>query len=131
MNLFEKKKKIAYLMKNEDKSIAFYKPEKSLKSYPVWESFNIVVINNVRQEMVCCEKCKQLLAYRARDGTPSLAKHQRSCQTTDDASDTDNRSVKDLVKQTQVTEYCSSKTSHSVPIIIREKVKIACTEFTA
>ncbi|CAF5218289.1 unnamed protein product [Rotaria magnacalcarata] len=39
--------------------------------------------------------------------------------------------VKDLVKQTQVTEYYSSKKSHSVPKIIREKVKIACTEFTA
>ncbi|CAF4814197.1 unnamed protein product, partial [Rotaria socialis] len=47
------------------------------------------------------------------------------------ASDTDNTSAKDLVKQTQVTEYYSSKKSHSVPKIIREKVKIACTEFTA
>ncbi|CAF3656976.1 unnamed protein product [Rotaria socialis] len=109
----------------------FTNRKKSLKSSPVWESFNIVVINNVRQKMVCCEKCKQLLAYRSRDGTASLAKHKRSWQATDHASDTDNTSAKDLVKQTQVTEYYSSKKSHSVPKIIREKVKIACTEFTA
>ncbi|CAF5222192.1 unnamed protein product, partial [Rotaria magnacalcarata] len=81
--------------------------------------------------MVCCKKCKQLLAYRSRDDTASLAKHKRSCQTTDHASDTDNTSVKHLVKQTQVAEYYSSKKSHSVPKKIREKVKIACTEFTA
>ncbi|CAF3751948.1 unnamed protein product, partial [Rotaria magnacalcarata] len=67
----------------------------------------------------------------SRDGTASLAKHKRPCQTTDHASDTDNTSVKHLVKQTQVAEYYSSKKSHSVPKTIREKVKIACTEFTA
>ncbi|CAF2985459.1 unnamed protein product [Rotaria socialis] len=55
--------------------------------------------------MMCCEKCKQLLAYTPRDGTASLAKHKRSCQTTD------HTSVKDSVKQTQVTEYYSSKKS--------------------
>ncbi|CAF1283129.1 unnamed protein product [Rotaria magnacalcarata] len=131
MNLFEKKKKLADLIKNEDKSITFYKPKKAPKSSLVWESFNIVVINNVRQEMVCCEKCKQLLAYRQKDGTASLAKHKRSCQTTDNDIDTDNNSTKNLAKQTQVTEYYSSKKSHIVPKIIREKVKTACTEFTA
>ncbi|CAF5179669.1 unnamed protein product [Rotaria magnacalcarata] len=40
--------------------------------------------------MVCCEKYKQLLAYRSRDGAASLAKHKCSCQTTDHAFDTDN-----------------------------------------
>jgi hypothetical protein len=125
MTILLKKNEIAKLMKNHDKSITFNKPKKTPKSSPVWEYFSIVVVDNVEQEMARCTKCEQLLTYRQKDGTTSLAKHQRSCQdpvTTTTSSSTD---------QTKVTEYYSLSKPIDIPKKIKEQVKMACTEFTA
>jgi DNA-directed RNA polymerase subunit M/transcription elongation factor TFIIS len=73
--------------------------------------------------MVSCDKCKHLLVYRQKDGTASLAKNQRSCQHDEITSSTD------LSNQTKVTEYYSSLRSHNISKNIKEKVKMACTEF--
>ncbi|CAF4487805.1 unnamed protein product [Rotaria sp. Silwood2] len=72
----------------------------------MWNYFNIVVVNDVKQDMVCCQKCKQLFIYRAKDGTAALVKHNRSCENV-----TTNSSM-NLINQAQ-------------------KVKIFCTEFIA
>jgi predicted nucleic acid-binding Zn ribbon protein len=120
MKLLPKKNELATLIKNHNTSITFLKPQKSLKSSPVWEYFSIVLVNNVKQDMVCCDKCKHLLVYRQKDGTASLAKHKRSCQVDEAASSTD------LSNQTKVTEYYSSLKSYEISKKIKEKVKIAC-----
>ncbi len=125
MNVLLKKNKVTELMKNHDKSVTFNKPKKTSKSSQMWEYFSIVMINNVEQELVCCDKCKCLLVYRQKDGTTSLAKHQRSCQgivTISNNGSTD---------QTKVTEYYSSSKPSDIPKTLKEKVKMACTEFTA
>jgi len=125
MNLLLNKNQIADMIKNHDKSIKFHKPKKSLKSSAVWESFSIVVVNDVQQEIACCDECKMLLIYRQKDGTNSLAKHKRSCQCGEINSTTSS------INQTKVTEFYSSSKTYNIPKKIKEKVKMACTEFIA
>jgi Hermes transposase DNA-binding domain len=120
-----KKNQLADLIKNNDKSIKFYKPKKSHKSSAVWEFFSVIVVNNVKQEMVCCDKCKLLLTYRCKDGTNSLAKHQRLCQRSETNSNIDS------INQTKLIEYYSSSKTYNVPKKTKEKVKMACTQFVA
>lgn len=125
MDLSQKKKHLADLIEKNDKSIKFYKPQKSSKSSAVWESFSVVVLNEVKQEMVCCDKCKFLLTYRCKDGTHSLAKHQRSCQRDE------TNSSKHSANQTKLSEYYLSSKTYDVPQKLKDKVKLACTEFVA
>ncbi|CAF2084050.1 unnamed protein product, partial [Rotaria magnacalcarata] len=125
MNIIEKKKQIVDLMEKNDESLSFHKPKQHSKSSLMWNYFKIVVINNVKQDMVCCDKCKQLFVYRSKDGTATLAKHNRSCES--DSADSNTK----LFNQTQVTEYYSSSKSHGIPKKFKEKVKLACTEFVA
>ncbi len=109
MNILLKKNEIAELIKHNDKLILFNKPKRTSKSSPMWKYFSIVAIDKVEQEMVCCNKCKHLLlvVYRQKDGTTSLAKHQRSCQVVVSMLNSES------TNQTKVTEYYSlSKPSH-------------------
>ncbi|CAF4085749.1 unnamed protein product [Rotaria sordida] len=125
MNQSLTKNDILRLIKQRDKSIVFRKPKKSSKSSPVWEHFCIIVVNDIEQGFVCCDHCKELLVYRQRDGTTSMAKHKRSCH----ASLTSSSSCSD--GQLTVTEYFISSKSSNVPKRIKDKIKLACTEFTA
>lgn len=125
MNISEKKKNLEKLIELDDKSISYWKPEENPKRSLVWESFSIVCINRVKQEVVSCDKCKKLLMYRQRDGTTSLAKHKRSCE--DDIISSTNNSC----NQTQVTEYFVSTNASNIPKNLKQRVKIACTEFVA
>ena len=124
MSLLEKKNKVANLIKMNDKSITFYKPKNSLNQSSVWECFNIIVLNNIQQELVCCVKCNQLLVYRQRHGTSSLVKHKRSCEKVNHCSNSN------LFHQ-QVTKYYSLSNLLRIPKIIKEKVKIGREEFAA
>ncbi|CAF4260461.1 unnamed protein product, partial [Rotaria sordida] len=125
MNQSLTKNDILRLIKQRDKSIVFRKPKKSSKSSPVWEHFCIIVVNDIEQGFVCCDHCKELLVYRQRDGTTSMAKHKRSCH----ASLTSSSSCSD--GQLSVTQYFTSSKSSNVPKGIKDKIKLACTEFTA
>ncbi len=89
----------------------------------MWEYFSIVMIDNVGQEMVCCDKCKHLLIYRQKGGTTPLAKHHKSCQVPMPILNSDPAG------QTKVTECYSSSKPSSIPKKLKEKVKMACTEF--
>ncbi len=79
MNILEKKKQIADLIENNNESISFHKPKQNSKSSLMWDYFKIVVINYVKQDMVCCKKYKELFVYWSIDGTAILVKHNRSC----------------------------------------------------
>jgi hypothetical protein len=61
MNISEKKKSIQKLIELNDKSISYWKPAENPKRSLVWESFSIVCMNRVKQEVVSCDQCKQLL----------------------------------------------------------------------
>ncbi|CAF3277308.1 unnamed protein product [Rotaria socialis] len=125
MNVLLKKNEIIDLIKQQDESVIFQKPKQTSKSSSVWEHFSLIVVNKIKQEMIICDNCKDLLTYRQKDGTTSMAKHFRSCHS--DAANA--RSC--LNKQTKVTEYYASSQTLTIPKKIKEKVKIACTEFTA
>ncbi|CAF4940274.1 unnamed protein product [Rotaria sp. Silwood1] len=125
MNPSLTKNDILRLIKQRDKSIVFRKPKKSSKSSPVWEHFCIIVVNDIEQAFVCCDHCKELLVYRQRDGTTSMTKHKRSCH----ASLTSSSSCSD--GQLTVIEYFTSSKSPNVSKTIKDKIKLACTEFTA
>ncbi|CAF1102525.1 unnamed protein product [Rotaria magnacalcarata] len=109
MNQLLKKNDIVALMKQHDESIALRKPKKSQKSSEVWEYFWIIVVN----------------VYRQRVGTTLMAKHKRACYG---SSTTSNDC---LDNQLKVTEYYASSKCSEIPKRIKEKVKLACTEFTA
>jgi hypothetical protein len=91
----------------------------------MWDYFTVVVVNDIEQEFVCCDNCKDLLIYRQKDGTKSMSKHQRSCHGNVILSKNCSSN------QLKVTEYYTSSKSYDIPKRIREKVKMACTEFTA
>ncbi|CAF4131697.1 unnamed protein product [Rotaria sordida] len=125
MNQLLKKNDIVNLIKQHDKSIVFRKPKKSLKSSPVWKHFSVVVVNNIEQEFVCCDNCKDLLVYQQRDGTTSMTKHKRACHDSITISSSCSNN------QLKVTEYYTSSKSSDIPKRIKEKIRMACTEFTA
>ncbi|CAF1647425.1 unnamed protein product, partial [Didymodactylos carnosus] len=72
-----------------------------------------------------CDGCKLLLIYRQKDGTHSLAKHKRSCQGGEIEGGTSS------LNQTKVTEFYLSSKTYNAPKKLKEKVKLACTEFIA
>ena len=104
-----KKNDIVRLMKRHDKSVVFRKPQKSPKSSELWEYFCIIVVNGVEQQFVCCDRCKELLFYRQRDGISSMAKHKRACY---DSLTTSNDCFDSQLK---VTEYYTSSKCSEIP----------------
>ncbi|CAF3641083.1 unnamed protein product [Rotaria socialis] len=90
-------------MEKNDESLSFHKPKQHSKSSLMWNYFKIVVINNVKQDML---------------NTIGPVKVILLIQT-------------QLFNQTQVTEYYSSSKSHGISKKFKEKVKLACTEFVA
>ncbi|CAF1551287.1 unnamed protein product [Adineta ricciae] len=91
----------------------------------MWDHFTTVVVNDIEQEFVCCDNCRELLVYRTSDGTKSMLKHHRSCngQTT--------LSQKCSNNPVKLTEYFTPSSNSNIPKRITEKVKMACTEFVA
>ncbi|CAF2232982.1 unnamed protein product [Rotaria magnacalcarata] len=65
------------------------------------------------------------MAYRARDGTNSLARHTRSCKNESSISSSNSSN------QNQVTDYFSSSKTSIIPKKIKDRVKIARVEFIA
>ena len=124
MNQLLKKNDIVKLMKQHDKSIVLHKP-KSPKLFKAWEYFCIIVVNGVEQQFVCCDRCKELLVCRQRDGTSSIAKHK--CAYYDSLTSLNGC----LDNRLKVTEYYASSKCSEIPKRIKKKIKVACVEFTA
>lgn len=119
------KNEVTRLIKQNDKSVVFRKRKKNDKSSPMWDYFTVIVVNDIEQQLVCCDNCQELLVYRVHDGTKSMLKHHRSCHgQTSRPQKYSNTSVK-------LTEYFTSSNNSNVPRRISEKVKMACTEFVA
>ncbi|CAF3417542.1 unnamed protein product [Rotaria socialis] len=125
MDKSTKKTRIQQLINDDSKSISFFKPKESPKRSIVWQSFSIICVDGKKQEIVSCDKCKQLMAYRARDGTNSLARHTRSCKNESSIPSSNSSN------QNQVTDYFSSSKTSIIPKKIKDRVKIGCVEFIA
>ncbi|CAF4678867.1 unnamed protein product, partial [Rotaria socialis] len=125
MDKSTKRTRIQQLINDDSKSISYFKPKESPKRSIAWQPFSIICVDGKKQEIVSCDKCKQLMAYRARDGTNSLARHTRSCKNESSISSSNSSN------QNQVTDYFSSSKTSIIPKKIKDRVKIACVEFIA
>jgi hypothetical protein len=115
------KQTIIQLIKNNDSSLAFVKPKTS--SSRVWLNFSYVYINNKKQDFVSCDTCKDVLYHTSTDGTSSMIKHHKSCQT---SNNTTNRN-----QSLGIKEYFRPKKSQTIPRKIKEKITNAAVEFVS
>ena len=80
-------------------------------------------MNDVKQEHVICNKCRNLLVYKHSSGTHSLFKHIGFCQ---EAANTAKLSE----VQTSIKQYYEpSKNESYIPNRVKQEIKAACTQF--
>ncbi|CAF4987323.1 unnamed protein product, partial [Rotaria magnacalcarata] len=93
------------------------------KSSNVWNCFSHIYVNDVKQEHVICNKCRDLLIYKHSSGTHSLSKHIRHCQNT-------ATKVSESDVQVNINQYYeSSKNKSCIPNRVKQEIKVACAEF--
>jgi hypothetical protein len=115
------KTEIEQLISKQNSSLNIVKPIITPKSSAVWNSFNHIYVNDIKQEYVICIKCKDLLVYKPSSGTNSLSKHIRICEN-----------VKSTVSNTQPAInqfYASSKAEPTIPTRVKQEIIVACAEF--
>ncbi|CAF3948649.1 unnamed protein product [Rotaria sp. Silwood1] len=117
------KKEIEELIENQSSSLKIVKPIVTPKSSSVWNFFSHIYVNDVKQEYVMCNKCRDLLIYKHSSGTHSLAKHIRFCQSTTNATKVSE--VQSNIKQ----YYEPSKNESYIPNRVKQEIRAACTEF--
>jgi hypothetical protein len=74
------KKEIEQFIEKKNSSLKIIKTTITPKSSLVWNNFNCIYVNDVKQEYVICNQCEDLLIYKPSSGTNSLSKHIHSCQ---------------------------------------------------
>ncbi len=117
------KKEIEQFIEKKNSSLKIIKTTITPKSSLVWNNFNCIYVNDVKQEYVICNQCEDLLIYKPSSGTNSLSKHIHSCQK-------DKRTVSS--NQTNINQfYSSSKNEPSIPNRVKEEIRVACVEFAA
>jgi hypothetical protein len=109
------------LLKKNDVSIKFTKPQQTSRASSVWPRFSLVSINDVVQEFVLCDKCRALIGYKSSTGTGGLKKHLASC----------DKSASSPITQSSITSYYQNKKPAVVPERIKKEVTRAYTEFVA
>ena len=109
--------KLSISSKNDDTSVTFVKPKASLSQ--VWSSFSLIYHNNYKQNFVCCDNCKEILAHTSSNGTSSMTKHQSTCTKTTCSN----------IYQKNIKEYFSRTTSEAIPKKIKQKITTAAAEF--
>jgi hypothetical protein len=114
------KETIIQLIKNDDTSVTFVKPKTA--SSHVWVKFSCIYINDMKQDFVSCDTCKDVLHHTSTDGTSCMIKHLKSCQT----SNKNNRNESFGIKG-----YFLPKTSRSISQKQRDKITNATVEFVS
>ncbi|CAF4312008.1 unnamed protein product [Rotaria sp. Silwood2] len=117
------KKEIEELIDNQHSSLKIVKPKVTEKSSDVWNFFSHIYVNDVKQEYVMCNKCRNLLIYKHSSGTHSLFKHIRFCQNTTNTAE--GSEVQANIKQF----YEPSKNKYYVPNRVKQEITASCTEF--
>ncbi|CAF1153450.1 unnamed protein product [Rotaria magnacalcarata] len=117
------KKEIEQLIDKRNSSLKIVKPKITSKSSAVWNSFNYIYVNDIKQEYVICNQCEDLLVYKPSCGTNSLSKHIRSCQKVKAVVSHDQPNINQF--------YASSKTEPAISNRVKQEIKVACVEFVA
>ncbi|CAF0799454.1 unnamed protein product [Adineta steineri] len=111
---------IIQLIKNDDVFVTFVKPKKTSSS--VWVNFSCIYVNNMKQNFVSCDTCKDILHYTSTDGTSCMRKQQKSCQTLNK----NNQNAAFGIK-----EYFRPKTCQKIPTKLKDKITNATVEFVS
>ncbi|CAF3373060.1 unnamed protein product, partial [Rotaria sp. Silwood2] len=115
-----KKEDILELIKNDDTSVIFVKP--TTASSTVWKKFSHIYVHNKKQNFVSCDTCKDILHHKSIDGTSSMMKRLRSCE-----SNSKNNNNKSL----SINEYFSCRETKSIPPRFKNKVLNTTGELVA
>ncbi|CAF2111047.1 unnamed protein product [Rotaria magnacalcarata] len=97
------KKEIEQLIDKRNSSLKIVKPKITSKSSAVWNSFNYIYVNDIKQEYVICNQCEDLLVK-------AVVSH-------------DQPNINQF--------YASSKTEPAISNRVKQEIKVACVEFVA
>ncbi|CAF1366211.1 unnamed protein product [Rotaria sordida] len=115
-----KKEDIPELIKNDDISVIFVKP--TTASSIVWQKFSHIYVDSKKQNFVSYDTCKDILHHKSIDGTSSMKKHLRSCE-----SNSKNNNNKSL----SINEYFAFRKTRSIPPRSKNNVLNATVELVA
>jgi len=62
------------LLKSNDKSIKLKKVEQTEHGSSFWPKFSLVLVNDIIQDFVLCDKCRSIITYKSSTGTGGLKK---------------------------------------------------------
>jgi len=113
-------KELEKLIRDGDPSIKFIGRRKTLNSSKLWNFFHYIIVNDDRQQFVCCNACKGLLLHSSLNGTNNLRTHVKSCPKKEKSS---------FAYQKTFRDFYSSLKPLPIPRKIKFSVIEACTEF--
>ncbi|CAF3281405.1 unnamed protein product [Rotaria sp. Silwood2] len=71
---------LEFLLKNNDKSIKLKKAEQTDRGSSFLPAFSLILVNDIVQHFVLCNKCQSIITYKKATGTGGLKKHLASCE---------------------------------------------------
>ena len=96
------KSEVENLVKKKDQSLSYVKPS-SARSL-LWDKFQEILVNNVRQGFIICNDCRSILTWTSSDGTNVMKKHLISCIKAKNLTPKTQPRITSLFKETtQVT----------------------------
>ncbi len=69
------KKVIENLIQASDQAMTFVEQKKTSCSSEMWQYNHHILVDNHQQPFVCCNTCKELLAFSSMNGTNNLRNH--------------------------------------------------------
>jgi hypothetical protein len=101
------KKEIEKLIDQQNSRLKIVRPTVTPKSSPVWKSFSLIYVNDIKQEYVICNECKDFLIYKPSSVTNSLSKHICYCRNIERTGSNTQTNINQF--------YTSSKNEPTVP----------------
>lgn len=107
------------VLKENDKSVKFKKFESTDRSSPFLSSFSMIIVNDIIQDFVLCDKCRSIIIYKTSTGTGGLKKHLTACE----------KNSSPLATQSSITMYYSNKKPSVLPEKIMKELTNAYLNF--
>jgi HSP90 family molecular chaperone len=111
------------LLKSNDKSIKLKKVEQTEHGSSFWPKFSLVLVNDIIQDFVLCDKCRSIITYKSSTGTGGLKKHLISCEK--HALSSSNTT------QSTITTYYSNMKPSILPEKLKKEITNAYVDFIA
>lgn len=108
------------LIKKDDKSVKLIQKKKTAKTSECWDYFQFILVQNVRQQFVSCNNCKELVIYSSLNGTNTLRSHINVCSNNDKSK---------VFFQKTVNDYYSISKPLNLTKSTKIKILEACIEF--